>query len=384
MNGKTVLILLAAVGAGGMLLCGGLFVAGFWFVTRELVAGGEMPAELETEGVVEGAGLLEKTSLVDDDRLGLVTDLRQIRSSEAVFGVAGTDGALFLDARGTPVSSVAYSETASQVRLVDVEGDGQWEFHDRGGVGWEDTALMDHAGKRLWAYGEFPGVNDAASGDLDQDGILDFVVAMNGNSGVRRLDRSGKSLWSKSDSIVWHVELVDVDGDGKAEIVHSSGLGGITIRDQQGNVLREQETEPYCSEFSLCRWPDREGETHLLVADEGQIWVLDFNGKAVAKFDVPESMDAESVVGTTVRLHEGRPEYFAAVVDLDTWETSVLYVFDKGRRIRFKEVIRDKCTAILAVPREGSAADDFLVGGTGSVWKYTVPDGKVFPGDSEN
>jgi hypothetical protein len=73
-----------------------------------------------------------------------------------------------------------------------------------------------------------------AYGDLDADGTMEFVVAWNGGGGVQLRNRAGEIIWKRRDANVWHVEIVDTDNDGKAEIVHSNASGHLVIRDQQG------------------------------------------------------------------------------------------------------------------------------------------------------
>ncbi len=76
------------------------------------------------------------------------------------------------------------------------------------------------------------------------------VAAASGGS-----TRGGLLQWQQPDGNVWHVEIVDTKGDGNLQIVHSNAGGQITIRDQDGKVLRQSKPGNYFSSFSVCRWP---------------------------------------------------------------------------------------------------------------------------------
>ena len=190
---------------------------------------------------------------------------------------------------GQITSSVSILSSTAHLDFLDVDGDGTFEFLNRGGSGWQEASLIDASGRTLWMCNRGPGVNDMASGDLDGDGLAEFVVGYNGGGGVHLLDGNGLQKWQQSDGNVWHVEIVDTDGDGSPEIVHSNTAGQITVRDATGQAIGQVNPGPYFSDFSLCRWPTNDDPSRLLLAEDGQIWLFDFDGTTVAQFDAPNS-----------------------------------------------------------------------------------------------
>lgn len=292
--------------------------------------------------------------------------------SSAQLGVAGTGGAVFLAADGTVSSRVTFSSSPGFVQFVDVKGNGKWAYLNRGGGGWRDASLLDNTGGVVWTYGGMPGVDDMAVGDLDGDGVLDFVVGFNGGGGVRRLDKNSAHQWTEPDGNVWHVEIVDTDGDGKLEIVHSNARGEITVRDPSGRVVRRAKPASYFSDFSLCRWPSRTARQFLLSAEDDKVWIFDYDGKTLAMLDAPDAGNLGHAHGAPVRLRAGEAESLAVIVEFSNWNVSVLYVYRPDETLLYQEVIADTCQSIAVLPREGSDIDDFLIGGTGTVWKYAA------------
>jgi len=333
----------------------------------------EAPAALKKPGVIKGSEEFGKSIFLTDAGLGSATHIILDPSADARFGIAGTGGAVFLGADGKVKSRVKFSSRVSYVQFVDVEKDGTWEFLNRGGHGWSDASLHDHDGKLLWKYGGMPGLNDMAAGDLDGDKVLDFVVGFNGGGGVRRLDRNGKVQWQQPDGNVWHVEIVDTNADGLPEIVHSNAGGQLTVRDKDGKALRQSKPGTYFNQFSVCLWPTAKDGPHLIAAGADILSIYDFDGATQATLEAPHAAIVGSVArGVAVKLKGGEPAHFAAIVEFQNWNVSVLYLYNHQHELVYQEVIGERCLSLAALPRENSEVEDLLVGGTGKVWKYTA------------
>ena len=343
------------------------------------------PEALDEPRVAMGAGLLTKTLFLRPAGIGAITDIArgQFDGKPGLeIGIAGNVRAMFVDDSGQMQSSITFDrQEITHVDIVDVEGDGACEFIYRGA--WSsDAALIDHNGETRWTYGGLPGVDDMCAGDVDGDGRLEFAVGFNGGGGVHLLDDDGKRIWRKPDGNVWHVEIVDTDGDGRPEIVHSSAGGDVTVRDGRGNQLSREEAPAYFSDFSLCPWPSKQGPTLLLYAEDDTVWILDFRAKAVAKLKAPESGELGEARGTPVRLRAGQADYLAVAVSYPVWHRAILYLYDPNGKLVYQEILPEACDSIAALALGRADREVILGGGRGEVWKYELT-GPAQPDDGE-
>ena len=370
------------VGCGVGLLFVFMALVGGLFLYRALRAKGtssglRQPAVTGTPAIVVGQGVLSTNVFVEDARLGSVTDIAMGELDPAPgeeVAVAGSVGALFLDAKANVKSAVTFSARAAHVDIIDVQSDGVCEFMNRGSWG-IPASVMDHQGKTMWTYGSTaPGVNDMAAGDIDGDGSLEYVVGFNGAGGVHLLETNGTRVWRMPDSNVWHVEMVDADGDGSPEIVHSNAGGEMNVRDRQGNVITQARPGPYLSGFSLCRWPNAESSEYALVSEDDVIWVFDFGGKTVTKLDAPRCGRLGLARAVPVKLRADEPEYFAVAVDLKAARQAILYVHDASGALVYQEVLPESCASIAAAALDGGPTEALLVGGDGKVLRYEAAD----------
>ncbi len=333
----------------------------------------EMPSDIETPSVIVGSGFVSKSIFLEAKRVGSVTDIvvGELDPSPGVeIGVAGSEGAVFVDEGAKVKSSVIFFACWPHVDIIDVDGDGTCEFMNRGS--WATPAsLIDHNGNKLWSYGRgMPGIDDMAAGDIDGDGALEFVVGFNGGGGVHLLETDGKKQWRQPDGNVWHVEIVDTNGDGSLEIVHSNARGEIKVRDAQGKVISRANPAPYISAFSLCKWPTKKDREYVLLAENDTIWLFDFSGKCIAELEAPRCGTLGHARGVPVRIKGDEPEHFAVVVEFWNWERTVLYIYDPAGTLVYQEILPEACAAIASVSLDDSEAETLLIGGQGKVWQY--------------
>jgi hypothetical protein len=331
------------------------------------------------EGIRVGEDLFERTRYYDESRIGdvrSITVLFSERSQVVKVVVGGVSGAALLLPGGTLSSFVPFDVEVPNVAVLDLDKDGALEYMNRG-RGWSAVGRLDAQGRSLWHYpsSQADEAADAmAAGDLDVDGDLEFVVGMNGSAGLRVLDERGIELWRRDATNVFNVEVLDIDKDGRPEIVHSQGRadGGIWIRSGTGDVIRRLRSGFFS--FSLLRWPTANSEPSLLgvVNAPDRLQIVDFSGKTVAQFTLPDSGTANAI-GTPVRFRSDGNVFLAVVRTIKaTWRRSAFYVFDSHSNLIYHEILPASAIGLAVLPADSSGKEALLIGIRSTVWRYAM------------
>jgi hypothetical protein len=331
--------------------------------------------EIGEPHIVTGSDLLSKDIYVEGKGIGVVSDIVEGELDPAPgpeLGVAGSSGAVFLDKSRQAKASVIFDSSGGRVEFVDIDGDQVCEFMNRGDM-LIGVSLIDHQGSTLWTHGGKLHPKDMGSGDVDGDGTLEFAAGFTGTTqAVHLLTDEGDRIWSKSAAGVACVALADTDGDGKDEIVHSNSGGQCTIRNSEGKPVKTLKMSMFFQRFSICDRPGGGRGACLLVAEEGNLRLIDFAGKTLAEYPASECVLMAHAEGTAVKLDADKPDYFAALVNSDMWPNSILYVYDGDNELVYQEVLPEIGHALSTMAVANSSAEDLLVGGEGRVWRYRV------------
>lgn len=327
------------------------------------------PEELKHPRVVVNTAAFVNRPFIIEPRVGPITDFLEgtfPEGSGIATGIVGLKGAAFVDSYGLVKHFIPFNMPLNNVNFVDVDRRGVYEYFNRGN--WAiNPGLVNMDGTLRWRHAVATASNDMAAGDVDGDGGVEFAIGYNGAGGISLLDKNGVERWTKPGVNIWHVEIVDTNGDGKGEIVHSNSSGEIVIRNGDGIVLSKTKPKVYFSHFSLCRWPDRNGHEYLVTSRDGVIYLLDFNGTVVARFDAPKLGGLSEVKGAPVKLRDGQDVMMAFVADYATWDCSVVYVYDAKGQLVYQEILSSGAKGLAVRPREGGL-ESLLIGGDGKVW----------------
>jgi hypothetical protein len=360
--------------------------------------------------------------MVDEDKLKMRLDsimdvtVGQLDGQPgADVGLAGRFGLTILDLQGRlkerinykfgkgevkvgPLRTTRENNSFGEMRVVDVEGDGVCEILGYDGL--DGIALFNHQGQVIFNYGAFEreqsSIKNAAAGDIDGDGKLEFVASWGHEpSGLELFDRFGRSKWRQEEEhMLGQLALVDVNEDGKAEIVEGNGRE-LKIRDAQGKVSSSAEMPVYLSHLSLCPRPDGRGVAQNLAADEGKLMLIDLDGKNFSSVEAPLSkiqlekprelkfpgsgdpfvFHTEEVYrarGVWVKLRRDQPKYLAVIARFSVIDRSLFYVYDEQGKLVYHEILPEDCNAIVAFSSENEGGEDVLVGGEQSVWRYAA------------
>lgn len=232
------------------------------------------------------------------------------------------------------------------------------------------AGILDQYGKAVWFYkpDDTFSINDAATGDLNRDGELEFYVAT--DEGLHQLNYAGEKIWEKGES-AWRVKVLDL---GKNEmplvVTRLSYKNLLQFRDYEGNLIREIKPEVKIRDLELCDWPS---PGHFLTRGGNTIYILDSNGKVVFKHKLGNFFDLTEIFeirGVSVKLFKDQKDYFAVVLRLRAGsDRSILCIFSPDGRLVYREVLH--CTTGITAIQLSSKSETLLVGdGPGKVYSY--------------
>lgn len=341
-----------------------------------LPAPGESPPPAEETVAPTEPGKLQRTVFLEMEEIDRIRSIRQAQfrpDSSVEICVAGRLGAAFLGLDGDVHSRIRFDDRVGLVEPIDVEGDGVFEFFNRGG-GWSQISLLDHQGRLVWKHPAergllSPSPNATAAGDLDGDGTLEFVVSYNARDGLHVLDATGKFLRTISADVSHDIEILDIDSDGELEIVSNDGgrATPLVIRNSQGVV---EQRLPLGSLRVL--WsPD--GSPQLVGFGDGAVLIHDFDARLVGKY-LPVS-DRGRGVGEAVyvRLDRSMAPYLAVVRTIGASAgKSEMYVFSPSGDLLHREPFSVAYLAIAAKDVAEDGEQSLLVGAGTTVWEYRL------------
>jgi hypothetical protein len=347
------------------------------------------PEGVETAKVVTGGGSFERSDFFHGHGIGTIWELRVKWPVEEVrekLLLVGDEGAVFLDSQRKTVRRIAYSERMiGDVSLVELERGKRFGFLN-GDQSWaQGVVLLDENGQKLWEYEGAGGVDDSAAGDVDGDGKAEVVVGFNGDGGIHLVGLDGKLRWRQPGGNVWHVEMLDTDGDGKQEILHSGGDwdAQMTFRDARGEVIRKLgewprwpwqagrvfQQWPHVAGFTIGRWDDGPTADVMLIPDDRRIHVYRPSGAKVTTLATPGLGRFGTVQSTPFRF---APEEnaIAVLVSYSLLKRSVLYIFGRDGHLLYQEVLEGVCGAVL--PSVSQRGTSLLVGCRDRVWEFAA------------
>ena len=238
----------------------------------------------------------------------------------------------------------------------------------------EHASLLNSDGEEIWkktaddADGG-PYIEGVQSGDIDGDGKPEFAVYYSYTKGIALVDENGNPVWTHPVYSLGHLEMTDVRGNGKDEIIYSNSnnanlLTVFKTLDADGTVVARLEISTASSEFAVIRWPDRERRPNILLTEENRIRIVDMNGNTVVHLDAPGCRTFGKVKAVTVKFHKDEPAYLAVRKILHP-DLAVLFVYDTEGNLVFQTAQVRQIPlqpALAAMPANETGGERLLLG----------------------
>lgn len=424
----------------------------------------EIPDELREPRVLKGADFLAKTEIfkLSKDSYGTTIkkgataadekEKQKIISSSTAKGIYGFDdikicgeeivaagkfGAEILDFNGNFRREILFEPTLTKVKMgwfkhdnykpavdnlqiIDLDSDGKCEFFSFGFQ--EGVTAYNSDGNIIWKYGGEETadvfqerdidnevyVTEAAAGDLDGDGIAEYIVGR-ANDGIRAFDRNGGEKWfqpAKYPSATMRV--FDIDGDGRSEFLE---LGGASkIRDAAtGNVVRELKGGSSSDAIVFGEDKNKKKALQFCDIDDNKLICVDENAakfieaeaplskvksKAATKTELPKATpidmgngivaapmgepissadDDESVYqpkAAWVSLKKDKPKYLAVVASFIGIPRAHLYIYEPNGTLVYHELLPEDAETLAVIP--ANQTEEIVIGAKDTIWKFTA------------
>ncbi|MHC4739736.1 MAG: FG-GAP repeat domain-containing protein, partial [Planctomycetota bacterium] len=335
----------------------------------------ERPAEVKKALNRAPSNFLSERIIFEDNNWGTVNSinrmtLRPDAGMELILGM--TNRIVFLDESYSEEGSLNFNER----RFYTIEPVYMDENYSCGFLGYrygKGAYLFDSEGKEIWEFTQSDNttgtIDGAEFGDIDGDGKTEFAVYYRYSEGIHLVNSDGKTRWKHPVYALGHLEIADLNGDGKAEIIYdnSNNANGITefnILNAAGAIVDQMKIATKSYEFAISKWPTRESEPHILLTEDAKIRIVDLKGDTVICLDAPGCRPFGNVKAVTVKFKKDEPEYLAVKKNLHP-DLSVLYVYDNYGKLVYQktEVVEGGRTLALAVvPMRETGNEGLLVG----------------------
>lgn len=311
------------------------------------------------------------------------------------------------------------------IRIVQLETNkyGFLSFGSTSGV-----RVFDQNGHEIWAYGKQdidlreltrdeeerereneknPFVVEAGVGDLDNDGVSEYIVSkINGE--IRAFDRDGNERWfQKAEYSFGPLIVADIDQDGKNELLE---IGENIRNGEDGKIIREAGGD---SHSAVLFAEDKQKKRVIQFCEIKKIKLVCADEKGAKFFEgeaplnelkstrpTPEPLPAATPIyhdnGTAevpvgsghgsyestentesiykpkavwVTLKKDKPKYLAVVGAYIGIPRANLYIYAPDGTLVYHELLPENAEAIAVLPGE-NGIESLLVGGKETIWKY--------------
>jgi hypothetical protein len=335
----------------------------------------ERPAELKTELNSASSGFLSEKVVFEEKDYGGIGSIRLMRCRpetrmDIMLSLPGK--VAFLDDQYQMQHRLQFDQNRfMRIEPIRMGGTGYCGY-----IAYklfEGVYLYDSNGNEKWNITrqdkKGTAIDGVRAGDVDGDSQPDIVIYHRYREGIHLVDGEGNTIWKYPVHALGHLEVSDVDEDGKAEIIfsNSNNANGVTeysTLDEGGAIADRLKITTTSYEFSIVRWPDNGPIPNLLLTEKNKIRIVDLNGNTVIEVDAPGCRPFGKVAAASVKLNKTELRYLAVKKSLHP-DLSVLYVYNPGGKLVFQktEVIKGVLApTLVSVPADTSRLEKLIVG----------------------
>lgn len=347
-------------------------IAGVGGVYNEYAIAAEKYAEYRPGGDVEAVGRV--TDILMGDYIA--------SSPGREIVLVGINGAAYFEettrqlVRFVPFQAPRNSNT--YMKGLDVDGDGELEFVEKGGyptqphftprvfdtdgtLMWEAKAARGRpVHMELWRAG---GRSGPPMFLLGREDSLQLVDTFDRVTGAINADRR-----------LHFMDAVDLTGDDLPEIVSLADGGELIIRGNDGPVLGTGRLPGSPRWFGVTQTPNARGRNLLILPGTDQLGLFNFDGSLVVSLHAPYCAPGRAglIEGLPVRLVAGRGDYLAILVQYPAWERSLLYVYNAQAALVYVRSVPGYVTSLGSFEAPDGRVEYLFTGGNSNIYHNRV------------
>lgn len=369
--------------------------------------------EFKTQKIYRGGGFFEKRELLtfdrssvvendpkasDDYSIGRIIDIT-FESAKQSFIISGSSSAVVLDTNGNVREEITFDLSGiggsdhqkpyfSEIKAVDLDDDGNYEFAGYGGYPYTAIVLDSKGAMRRSYPGAGIDINKVEAHDIDDDRKKEILVADKEELKIFDLNGNKKGVEKISSGFGNDIYFVDADGDGQTEIVNDRISSRYVIEFNGGD--RAKIEKPVEIRGIL----EETGENPLILfMAENKLGLFGFDGSLVGKYDAPLSdiddtrffreenelgyyqkyVDVYKARAIKVKLKANEPKYLAVLATMATksgdYFVNMLYVYDPNGQLVYQESLRDGNEQIRSCPNE-DGTENLVILEEKTIWVY--------------
>lgn len=368
---------------------------------------------------------------IDSSAAKVIFGFTDLQIVEGKVVAVGKFGAYVLDRNGALEKSITFSPIGQRISIFGYEFESDQSNHGDlkiarlapGRIGyWANSSTMgfsvfDENGESIWRTGEerlemgefFEDgketekridqgkyVLESTVGDLDNDGIAEYVVAQK-NDGIRAYRQNGDEMWFQPDEFPSATLFVlDADSDGKNELL-ATGVDSV-IRNPDGSIKRKSPKSMSGRENYTMRTDRATGKTFPIFCEirRSEFDCQDFEGRMIVKgiaplsevpaaevkkLDVPGHPEMSVTIDTeevafpkfvVANMESDKPPFYVGVGEFIGIPRACLYVWNQSGDLVYHELLPEDAETIAVLPGD-NGRDEVLIGGRDSIWRLAAP-----------